>query len=338
MKRRQFLLNGLAVGSLLSQADYSTAFPGHAGKNSTMKNAFGETMLNQEEVVIERFNSGRPHAGKVLAAIQPHCDDIAIFAGGTVAKLIAEGYTGYMIRTSNDEAAGKGNTMGEVIVNNEIATEATSRELGLKKVYDLGYRNHRMEEYNIQELKGRLIFLFRLLKVDTVICYDPWGDYEENPDHYVTAKAVEAACWEAGSRDYPEQLEVVEPHSVSEKYYFARGPQLVNRIVDISSFIDRKVMSNVVIKSQGPGGDAGAELRKKLLAEGKQLPLLGEDDDSANFNYVKHFVLDVDSMLHRGVPSDRETGKKYGLEWAESYHYIGPRTSRMNEYIRKKNS
>ena len=28
---------------------------------------------------------GKPHAGKVLAAIQPHSDDLPIFAGGTIA-------------------------------------------------------------------------------------------------------------------------------------------------------------------------------------------------------------------------------------------------------------
>ena len=128
-----------------------------------------------------------------------------------------------------------------------------------------------MEEYNIQELKARLIFLFRLLKVDTVISYDPWGQYEENPDHYVTAKAVEAACWQAGRKeDYPEHLDVVKPHAVKEKYYFARGPQLVNRIVDYSPYVDFKVRSNVVIKSQGPGGDTGSRLRKSLEKMGKK--------------------------------------------------------------------
>ena len=97
--------------------------------------------------------------------------------------------------------------------------------LGLKKVYDLNYANHRVDEYNIQEIKGRLIFLFRLLQVDTLICYDPSGLYEENPDHYVTAKSVEAARWMAGmSSDYPEHLEVVKPHTVQEMYYHARGP------------------------------------------------------------------------------------------------------------------
>ena len=290
----------------------------------------------QEEVYIERPQSGKPHQGKVLAAIQPHCDDIPIFAGGTVAKLIQEGYTGYMIRTSNDDAAGRGATVGEVIRNNEIANEATSKVLGMKKVYDLGYRNHRMEEYNIQELKARLIFLFRLLKVDTILCYDPWGHYEENPDHYVTAKAVEAACWQAGSKDYPEQLEVVAPYAVKEKYYFARGPQRVNRIVDYTPYVDIKVQSNVVIKSQGPGGDAGARLRKSLADQGKKIPLLGQSDQAANFNYVKHFMLDRDSQYLRGVVSDREVGKKYGVEWGEAFHYIGPRTTTIDQYIQNK--
>ena len=100
-----------------------------------------------------------------------------------------------------------------------------------------------MDEVSKTELRGRLIFLFRLLKVDTVISYDPWGHYEENPDHYITAQAVEAACWmSAGKLDWPEHKEVgLEPHGVSEKFYFARGPQLVNRVVDIGPFLQQKV-------------------------------------------------------------------------------------------------
>lgn len=331
MKRRTFINDGIKAGSILPVLGAGVAIPSAVQATTSASSPVPEP----GNIVVEKYAEGKPHAGKVLAAIQPHCDDIALFAGGTVAKLLAEGYTGYMIRTSNDDATGAGKSVGEQVLNNEIANDATAAALGLKKVYNLGYRNHRMEEYNIQEIKGRLIFLFRLLKVDTIICYDPWGPYEENPDHYVTAKAVEAACWEAGSRDYPEQLEVVQPYSVKEKYYFARGPQLVNRAVDVSRFIDKKVESNVVITSQGPGGQAGATLRKSLAAQGKKLALLGNDDASANFNYVKHIVLDMDSQHLRGVPSDKETGKKYGLEWAEEFHYIGPNTSLLPEYIKK---
>jgi hypothetical protein len=226
--------------------------------------------------------------------------------------------------------------MGERVLNNEKDNEAVAKVLGLKKAYSLNYSNHRMDEYNIQEIKSRLIFMFRLLKIDTLICYDPWGQYEENPDHYITARAVEAARWMAGMpTDYPEQLEVVEPHSVKEMYYYARGPQLVNRVVDISKFIDKKVESNIVCKTQGPGGDSGAQLSKMLAEKGTKLSILGNDDNTANFNYIKEFVLDKDSEYRRGTPSDKKIGEKYGLAWAERFHYIGPMPSTIDGYIQK---
>ena len=183
---------------------------------------------------------------------------------------------------------------------------------------------------------ARFIFLIRLLKVDTVICYDPWAPYENNPDHYITARAVEAAITPAAAKDYPEQLEVVQPHWVAEKYFFTRrGPQHVNRIVDISSFIDKKVEANIVNVTQGPAGNRGSLLRQRLAAQGKRLPILGDDDRSADFNYIKHFVLDIDSPALRLCPSDKEIGEKYGLDWAERFHYIGRTPSRLNDYIQQ---
>jgi LmbE family N-acetylglucosaminyl deacetylase len=327
MKRRKFISGNLALGALLPGA-YTMGitdprYERHEGKDK-----------NENEIIIEKVSEGLPHKGKVLAVIQPHNDDVPLFAAGTVAKLIYEGYTGYLIRTTNDEAAGKGNTMGERVLNNEKDNDDVARVLGLKKVYSLDYRNHRMDEYNIQDIKARLIFLFRLLKVDTLICYDPWSQYEENPDHYITAKAVEAARWMSGMHtDYPEHLEVVEPHTVMEMYYYARGPQIVNRIVDISKFIDIKVRSTIACKTQGPGGNNGAILRKSLADKGKKLPLLGNDDETANFSYIKQFVMDIDSEYWRGIPSDKKTGEKFGLGWAECFHYIGPQASRIEGFI-----
>ena len=312
MKRRSFIANNFALGS-------AAVIP------AASMGLYQQQTQAQPEVVIERVRDDKPHTGKVLAAIQPHCDDIPLFAAGLVAKLIHEGYTGYLIRTSNDDAAGLGATYGEVVLNNEKDNYEIGRILGLKKTYDLYYANHRMDEYNIQEIKGRLIFLFRMLKVDTLISFDPYGLYEENPDHYITARAVEAARWMASApADYPEQLDVVQPHLVREMYYHARGPQIVNRAVDISRFIDKKIEVNMANVAQGPAGNTGANLRKRLASEGRRLPLLGNDDKTANYNYIKEFVL----------AKDRENGAKYGVDWAECYHYIGPRPSRVEAYIR----
>jgi len=292
-------------------------------------------MMREGELVIERPLPGRPHAGKVLAAIQPHSDDLPLFAAGTVAKLVNEGYTGCLIRMSNDEKAGRGATTGEIVLNNERDNDAVAAALGLTTVFNLNYRNHRMDNESRQEIRGRLIHIFRLMKVDTIVCYDPWGHYEENPDHYVTGQVVESAAWMAGSsRDYVEQLEAgLKPHGVSEKYYFARGPQLVNRIVDISGTIDRKVECNRLNVTQGPAGESGARLRARLAAEKRRLPILGGDDETANRQFIKHVVLDLDSPAQRGVPSDRELGRLHGIEWAEGFHYIGRPVSKLEQYI-----
>jgi LmbE family N-acetylglucosaminyl deacetylase len=192
MERRKFITKGIAAGAIIPAA-YATLLSTEA-QASEKTEKFRNEAATTDDIIIERSVEGRPHEGKVLAVIQPHVDDATLFAGGAIAKLISEGYTGYLIRVTNDDAAG-GGTDGDRVFNNEKDNDQVAKVLGLKKVYNLGYRNHRMDEYNTQEIKGRLIFLFRLLKVDTIFSYDPWGHYEENPDHYVTAQAVEAARW-----------------------------------------------------------------------------------------------------------------------------------------------
>jgi len=327
VKRRDFVSDFLVGGALLGSG-------GPAAAQQAGEPPQGARLSANEGAFVEHPASGKPHAGKVLAAIQPHTDDIPIFAGGTVAKLVAEGYTGYLIRTTNDEMVGTGGT-GQRVLDNERDTEGVAKALGLQKVFNLDYRNHQMDDISRAELRARLIHLIRFLKVDTIVCYDPWGIYEENPDHYVTAQVVEASCWMAGLEfDYPEQLAAgLQPHAVREKYYFARGPQIVNRVVDISPWIDRKVEANLANKTQGPCGDNGARLRTELASQKLKLPLLGGDDDAANREYIKNIVLDYDSAYQRGVMSDKELGRKYGVEWAEAFHYIGPRQSQLERYI-----
>lgn len=317
MKRRDFLTKSAAASGVLFASLEVLAQQPASGN-----------------VVIERANSGKPHAGKVLAAIQPHSDDIPLFAAGTVAKLIKEGYTGHLIRVTNDDMGdalelGTRGTVGQHVLGNERDNQAVAKALGLQRVFDLNYSNHKMGGVSQMELQCRLIFLFRLLKVDTVICYDPWARYEENPDHYVTAHCVEAACWMAGrEHDYPEQLAAgLELHAVKEKYYFSRDLTTIatNRIVDIKDTLDQKIASNIANVAKGPAGHRGSRLKAELAARNLQLPLLGNDDQTADREYIREFVL----------RRDREIGQRYGLEYAEEFHYIGPSSSYLDEYVKK---
>jgi LmbE family N-acetylglucosaminyl deacetylase len=274
------------------------------------------------DVFIERAATGEPHQGKVLALITPHLDDGPFFACGTVAKLLKEGYAGYFIRTSNDEKDSYDLTLGETVAANEHDTGEFLKASGLKQAFDLGYRNHRMDDVARTEIRARLIFLFRLLKVDTVFSYDPWGHYEENPDHYVTAQAVESACWMSGGHlDMPEHFAAgLKPHSVTEKYYFARGPQLVNRVVDIGPILATKLsclrscrtMMIHMIK----------DLNASVAEHNLRLPALAGDETAAIDEFTKVAVENRDRVI----------GAKYGLRYAEAFHYIGPDKS-LDEYV-----
>jgi len=316
MRRRQFIGETLAGGALLA----STPAPEVERSDNPVE------ISTHGDLVIERSVTGKPHDGKVLAAIQPHSDDIPIFAAGTAAKLMNEGYTGYLIRVTNDDMAGPG-SVGNTVLANEVDNREVSRVMGFRKTFDLNYGNHMMDGISRPELRSRLIFLFRLLKVDTILCYDPWGHYEENPDHYVTAQCVEAACWMAnGDKDYPEHFAAgLGPHAVREKYYFARFQQRVNRVVDISSTVEKKVDVLLMNKAQGPAGEAGARLRASLAERRLRLPLLGDDDVTANRQYIKEFVL----------KGDAELGRQHGLRYAERFHYIGPDQPQVEEYVKQ---
>src|SRR5262245_38950059 len=151
------------------------------------------------DVFLERAADGAAHKGKVLLAVQAHSDDIPLMAGGGVAKLVKEGYTGYLLRAPNDDMGdapglGPAGSIGDPVRRNERDNAEVARVLRLNKAFDLNYSNRRMRDVPLNELIRRLIFLIRFLKVDTVGCWDPWAHDEENPDHVQIARGIEAAC------------------------------------------------------------------------------------------------------------------------------------------------
>ena len=73
MQRRQFLGSAAAF----AQGAQTRLPPADERVNSDA----GEVSY-QVQATIEQKRAGKPNKGKMLAAIQPHCDDIPIFAGG----------------------------------------------------------------------------------------------------------------------------------------------------------------------------------------------------------------------------------------------------------------
>lgn len=317
MKRKEFLQKGLAASALASSSTWIPA-PDDEFQRNVKSNVqeIPDTPwgydFNYGKVRIEKSVPGKPHKGKTLMAIQAHSDDIPLSAGGLVAKLMDEGYEGYLCSVS-DDARGEGDYKQNRIDNQNIADF-----YGMKGSFELLMPHHQMNNIGIQDLIQRFIFLFRAFKIDTIICHDPWGVYEENPDHYITGRAVEAARWTAGNLDYNEHFVAgIGPYAPNERYYYSRAKQTTNLIVDISNYIDKRVEVNLLNLAKGPnaGGNNGVLLRDRLAKEGKRLPILDGDDHAANFNYSKNF----------GQQSCKRLGEKYGLQYAEGFHYMSGR-------------
>ena len=165
MRRRNFLETTLLKGAAALQAQTPPA------ARETEGGGTGSTSY-QLPLTIERRRPGKPRQGQVVVAVQPHCDDVPIFAAGTVLKLIDEGCTGYLITMSDDSMAGEGASYGDIIRKNELDTMEVARRLGCQEAFFLKYPNHSMDAWPIVEMRARLTFLFRLWKADIVVVYD----------------------------------------------------------------------------------------------------------------------------------------------------------------------
>jgi LmbE family N-acetylglucosaminyl deacetylase len=276
---------------------------------------------------IEKSLPGQPHKGKVFVAVHAHLDDVPYFGAGLCAKLIDEGYTGYLVRTTNDEHSG-GGTNAQNILSNEQEHAKMAEAIGFKDVFDLYYRNDRMEEISKVDLRGRLMLIYRMLKADTVISFHTDGGPGLRPDQLITGRiAAEASTLCATPTENWEHVEAgFAARPIETRYYFSAGAQApFNRVVDIGRYLEKKIDAIAACRSQG-GGNLGSQLRARLAGQGKRLPLLGDDNRTADREYIRHFLLD----------DYRDYAKPHNLQYAERFYYVDdrpPTHTKVDEYV-----
>jgi LmbE family N-acetylglucosaminyl deacetylase len=159
---------------------------------------------------------------KTFLVIQAHHDDHTWDwgFGGFAAKLAEEGWTGYFVRTTNDEKdSSTGWGEGDQI-NLKESREAIAA-LGMKGVISLNWRNDHMDSTPITDLRAQYILLIRKYRPEIVMTFNPWGHYDRNPDHRRVARAAGEALWLSGySNVHPEHAEVgAAPYRVPKVYF-----------------------------------------------------------------------------------------------------------------------
>jgi len=207
---------------------------------------------------------------KRILIVEPHPDDGAIKAGGTIAKMTREGHEAYFLTIADGERGSMDRTVTSPEQIRKILREEGirgSKILGGVEDTFLGYPNHEIMPHLEIELRQKIMEVIRRLKPNIVMTYDPYGLYEGNPDHRTVALATyDAVSFSQHHLDLPDQVAKFGTHLVDELWFFATpNPNLT---VDVTETIWTKAKAMAAYKS--PMESMLEEVKQRLRLAGLQ--------------------------------------------------------------------
>jgi len=251
---------------------------------------------------------------KTILVVVAHADDLEYNIGGTIARFVDEGHDVYRVAIT-DSAGG---TLQAHMTRERMAAigqeeaRRASAVLGIKGDYFLGFPDSILTDVHSEAIRRQLIRLIRQLKVNTVISWDPWGDFDDHPDHVVAARAAYWAAEFAPFPLIPPNANDSEPCYVVERYFFAKHPlPQAQTAVDITPYLDRKIEALWQYESQMRlAYDMYVAYQKALGVSPKQWPKRVSAD---NYKQV------LAETIRREA---KESGEPYGIPYAEIFRYV----------------
>jgi LmbE family N-acetylglucosaminyl deacetylase len=180
---------------------------------------------------------------KRILSVAAHGDDAEFFAGGTMARLVNEGYDLYLAIATNNERGSFRLSMPELRQIARPEAEASLQALGGCEVFMLGYTDGDLCDETKTVLRGKVMRLIRKIQPDIVFSWDPFAPYETHPDHRAIAWATsDAVSFSHFPLFHPEHFEDgLKPHRVGEKYWYSKAEWETNLIVDTTETIETKL-------------------------------------------------------------------------------------------------
>ncbi len=211
---------------------------------------------------------------RTCMVISPHADDAAAFCGGTLAKFAREGWRVLFVRVTDDAKDAVGLSAEEATARNRVECAEAARCLGAAEVIELDFPTDTLGDVSRVTLRERFVYLFRKHRPYAVFSFDPFGMYEGNLDHTVTAQAVEEAYWVACfDLHHPEHFaEGLAPFAVCERWYFARQLPEITHVEDITDTWEHKVAA--LVANQTMLRNVVQLTRLQLETYGRRAPLL----------------------------------------------------------------
>lgn len=248
---------------------------------------------------------------KVILSVAAHGDDAEFMAGGTLAKMVAEGHDLYqLIATDNDRGSYRLSARELKALARPEAEEA-AKVLGARGVFLLGYQDGSLCDVPASTLRGQVMYHIRKLKANVIFSWDPFAPFENHPDHRALALAVsDAASFSALPLFHPEQLaEGLQPQRVSEWYWYSKAHWETNQRVDITATIERKIQALYAYRCQM------ALTIDDLLGEARAM---GVDESRLAGIDPEQFEPLIDLGLRA---NDARIGAEAGCDYAEAFRY-----------------
>lgn len=248
---------------------------------------------------------------KTALALVPHPDDAEIYAGGLLAKLIAEGATAHILVATDGRYGSFQEDSPELAGLRGEEMRRAASALGAQPPILLGFPDMDLDALAPGVLRQRFVRAIRQLRPDVVIAQDPYALYEPHPDHRAVAWAATEAINAAHlPLIYPEQVAAgLAPHLVQEKYFYGDVLPGANTAIDITQYIEIKLATVLEHRTQVVFLVEGL-LRQARLAGLDVVTALGPAADSPA------------TLLAWGLRQQAaQVGQAHGMAYAEVYRY-----------------
>ena len=205
---------------------------------------------------------------KVALVVSPHPDDAQLGAGGTIARLIAQGTEVWELTVTDDRFAIPGFTYveGETLTPRQQESLSAQESLGMKNAGFLGFADKTTAD--VSEISRKIVAVIRRLKPDVVLTPDPTNRNEGHGDHIKVGTAVRFACQDCDCRFYPEFIDgklrddqYIVPMIA---YYHTDSP---NTYVNITDYKDPKRKSIELHHVNEPELMASLEFHEKYYGQ-----------------------------------------------------------------------
>ncbi len=198
--------------------------------------------------------------GTDVLAVGAHPDDVELSAGGTVAKLVAEGFSVVILDLTRGERASRGTPE-----RRREEAEKAARVLGARRriILDMGdavlednMDNRKLLVETIREVRPRLVLA------------PYWED--THPDHAAAGRMVRDSIYPSGFRNFPAAGAPHRPQTVL--FYMCHKPFIPDLVVDVSDHMKTKMAAIREHHSQfDPPSDGETETR---ISSPRFLPMI----------------------------------------------------------------